>query len=586
MKQAWQEHNAQAKESPPETPIPWPWLTFEVAIYTLLVCLGLVMRLAALGRWPLLEPEVNTALAAWRTVQGSDWRPAYYLPLLYNTHLLLFFLTRATDAATRLLPALVGAGLVLVPYFARDILGRKASLMVAVLWAFAPTWVFFSRTADGSLLAAAASALLLLAAYRAVQSGRPQDFRWVAVALALGLTTGPGFYTTLLALLLYGLFAWGRGRKANWLAQARVQARGLITRENMLLFLGLFLFVSSGFLVNLAGIGASIELFGYWMRSLAPSQSGLPWWNYPQMLLLYEALTLALAVAGAAWGLRRRQALDVFLVGWVGVALVLGTLLGHRESNWLPDILLPLVILAGRGLEQLWDALVPEASLLDGIIIVLVLPFIAFGFLGVIQYIQTGQDKYLTYAQICGGLLILFWLVYLIWGQRRQALRVGAALLLLLLVGITARATVLVAYQTARDPREMMAYRPTSVQIRDFERLVTTLSSRQAGDPHLMTIAYEASLDPWMSWYLRDYPNAQAVASLGTQPEAMALVTSKRPKAEWPQGYMGQRFRLFETWQGDNLSSKDRLRWLIYRAPVGTVQGTEVEVWVRPPTGK
>jgi len=41
---------------------PSSWLTLELVLYGLIAFGGLVVRLAALGRWPLLETGVNTAL--------------------------------------------------------------------------------------------------------------------------------------------------------------------------------------------------------------------------------------------------------------------------------------------------------------------------------------------------------------------------------------------------------------------------------------------------------------------------------------------------------------------------------------------
>ncbi|MBC7315319.1 MAG: hypothetical protein H5T70_02715, partial [Chloroflexi bacterium] len=116
-------------------------LTIEQALYGLLFGGALAIRLARLGAWPLDERELATALAAWRSVSGSAWRPAFYSPLLYDVHLVLFFLTRATEAAARLFPALAGAALVWGPYGLRGYLGRRGALVSAVLLAMAPTWV-------------------------------------------------------------------------------------------------------------------------------------------------------------------------------------------------------------------------------------------------------------------------------------------------------------------------------------------------------------------------------------------------------------------------------------------------------------
>ena len=96
---------------------PFPAITYEVACYGLLLLAGLVLRLFMLGAWPLLESELSTVLAAWWALQGVHWHPDAYSPLLYDADLILFFFTRASDAAARLLPALAGAVLIAMPLF-------------------------------------------------------------------------------------------------------------------------------------------------------------------------------------------------------------------------------------------------------------------------------------------------------------------------------------------------------------------------------------------------------------------------------------------------------------------------------------
>jgi len=558
-------------------------LTLEMLLYAAIFLVALAVRLGGLGQWPLTEVEANTALAAWRTVQGSTWRPAYYLPLLYDADLLLFWAFRATDAAARLLPALAGAGFVLLPYAARDLLGRKAALVASLFLALGPSWVYFSRAADGAILVAAAGAVLLLSTYRAVRSTDARDFRLGAAALALGLVAGPQVYTLLgVGLLLLAGWAWlGRG-SGRWLLMRGAAAR-LATRENVLIFLATFLFFASGMTFNPGGIGASLNLAGRWAQSLSPAQSGLPWFSYPRNLLLYEALTVVLAVAGGIWGVRRRAMLDYALLAWAAIALALG-ILGQRQSPWLLGALLPLTLLAARGAQELWDALVPGASVADLAIIALLAPVLAFVFLQVAAFTRSGEMRYLDYARIVLGALLVLWAAYAIWGRRESAQRVGAALILLVLVSMTLRSATAVAYQTARDPREALVGQPVaSIDMRDLLKQVTTLSSRQAGDPHVMSLDYEDSLDPWLSWYLRDFPNSRALPAIGPQPSAMALLTPLRVQEAWPVGYMGQSFRWRETRPQEPPDLRQQLRWFIYRDPWGDNQASKVHLWVRSP---
>ncbi|MBN1399517.1 MAG: glycosyltransferase family 39 protein, partial [Anaerolineae bacterium] len=178
-----------------------PRVNIETALYVLLGVAALVLRLAALGRWPLSEGELTTALAAWRAAKGGLPQPSGYVPLLYDANLFLFALTRASDAAVRLLPALMGALLVIVPYGARDVLGRRGALMASLLLALGPTWLFFSRTAVGTIPAVLASAIVLVWGWRGWHAGSSRTMAWALVALGLGLTAGPGIYTLIASAL-------------------------------------------------------------------------------------------------------------------------------------------------------------------------------------------------------------------------------------------------------------------------------------------------------------------------------------------------------------------------------------------------
>jgi len=253
---------------------------------------------------------------------------------------------------------------------------------------------------------------------------------------------------------------------------------------------------------------------------------------------------------------------------------------------WLPDALLPLVLLAAYGVEYLWQRLVPDAILLDGVVTLAVLAIVGFTFVELATFIQTGQEQGFTYARIAWGLLLVGWAAYSLWGYRDSASRVATGVLVVIMAIFTIRASTAVAYQTARDPREPLVYQPSSTQLRDFEALVAATSSRQAGDPHILDIAYEEAFTPWVAWALRYYPNAQEVASVGQASQATALVTAPRDKDSRPSGYIGQRFRLRESWSGEGLSFRDHLRWFIYRSPVGAEQATEINLWVRLPGGE
>ncbi|MEA3407040.1 MAG: glycosyltransferase family 39 protein [Chloroflexota bacterium] len=556
-------------------------LTVEVALYGLITFAALIVRLAALGRWPLLENEAHTALAAWRALQGAPPVRAFdYVPLLYDANLLLFALSQASDAAVRLLPAFMGAALVLLPYFCRDVLGRQGSLLASLLLAFAPTWVFFSRTAEGAILIATLSGVILLSVSRYLQEGHAGRLQLAFVALGLGLTAGPGMYTFLLYAFLYGGVWWLTQRDDVPRNRLRRLLEGAFTRRNVLSLVGTFLLFGSAFLTNPGGIGASVNLGGQWVRALS-SEADLSSLALVKTLLTYEFLTMALALVGLVWGLRQKDTVTLFLALWIFWGLLLSIPLGHREPRWLPNLLLPLVILAARGFQYLWDHVLAGAGWDEGIAFWVMVALTAFGFLELFAFTHTAQERYLFYA--AGGCLMLLamWVACWFWLGRRGALAVGAGLLLLSMGIMTIRASTAVAYQTGRDAREGLVYRPASMQLRLLERFLLDLSSRRTGGLHALDIDYEEALDPWMSWYLRDYPNARSVPLADSQTATSALITSERSEKQWPAGYAGQRFYLWEHHPAQDLSGRQWLRWFFYRDAVGTIEARQVQVWIR-----
>ena len=565
-----------------------PWLTVETALYAALAVLALAVRLAALGRFPLTTAEANTALAAWRAARtgaralpvGEAWRPEAYSPLLFDANLLLFWLTRAGDAAARLLPALVGSALVALPFAVRRTVGREAALVMAALLALSPSWVYWGRTNDWPIMGATAAAALLVVVDRYRQSGSAVDARLVAVASGLGLLAGPGIITPLLAAAA-GALLWARRNPTLGPARLRGLTLGAVTRQNVFITAGVMVAFGSGFWANPGGIGAAANLAWHWFQALPPATAGMAWSSLPVTLLTYEVLTVGLAVAGAVWGLRRRDPLDRFLVGWALMTLLLGVPLGHRGPEWVLDALLPLVVLAGRGAASLWAALRGVVTWADVVALVVALALGTFALLEIASYLHTAQQPFLVYGLFVLGALMLAWVGLWLWGQPLQAARAGVAVVVLLAMGLTVRTTTAVAYQTGRDPREPLVGRAALPDARDMQALVVLLSDRLTGDQHALDVAYHRDLDPWLGWYLRDYPAARAAARPWSG--ATALVLPDVAGDPGPAGYVGQRFTLFADWPQQPLSARERLRWLLYRAPVGELERTYLHVWVQAP---
>src|SRR3990172_7497091 len=139
-------------------------LSREHLLYSLIIFLALVLRFASLEDLALNEFEATAALPASELAGGAHptlgEQPGYVVLTS-----LLFGLFGSTEFAARLWPALFGLALVALPYFWRDLLGKKVALILAFLLAIDPGLVAVSRLAGGAVIAISA-ALMALTAWR------------------------------------------------------------------------------------------------------------------------------------------------------------------------------------------------------------------------------------------------------------------------------------------------------------------------------------------------------------------------------------------------------------------------------------
>lgn len=161
--------------------------------------LGLVVRLVLLNEMVYTQNEltlVNQALqVSQRLSHATSSVPAY-------TGLtgFLFFLFGATDFLARLVPALVGASIVLLPLVWRERLGHKTAIILAFALAFDPTFLLFSRSIHGGIFALTG----LLWEFTFLKKNKPG---LAGLSLAVAILGGAPFWAFLVIIMLTWLLA-------------------------------------------------------------------------------------------------------------------------------------------------------------------------------------------------------------------------------------------------------------------------------------------------------------------------------------------------------------------------------------------
>ena len=129
-------------------------LSWELVAYAALIVVGVGMRFWDLGARALHHDESLHGFYAYDIFrgQGYEHNPLLHGPFQFFGTALTFFLSGgASDYTVRILPALFGVALIVLPFFFRDRLGRLGALFAAALIALSPTLLYFSRFARNDI---------------------------------------------------------------------------------------------------------------------------------------------------------------------------------------------------------------------------------------------------------------------------------------------------------------------------------------------------------------------------------------------------------------------------------------------------
>ena len=179
-----------------------PW---EAASYAILLLIGLSMRLWDLGSRAMHHDESLHALYSWNLFTGDGFRhnPMMHGPFQFEANAALFFVFGDSDVTARLLYAVMGTVLILMPLLLRWRLGRLGALFSAALLTASPTILYFSRFARNDILMAVWALGLVICMWRYFDEGRSRYLYVAAALLALAFGTKESSYLVVATLGLW-----------------------------------------------------------------------------------------------------------------------------------------------------------------------------------------------------------------------------------------------------------------------------------------------------------------------------------------------------------------------------------------------
>jgi uncharacterized protein (TIGR03663 family) len=337
---------------------------YELLAYLVLVAGALAVRLIGLGDRPFHHDESQDAYFSWLFYTEGDYE---YQPILHGP--LRFYLTSAayvlfgdSDFTARLAPAVMGTLMVPLPYLLRDQIGRAGALAAAAALAFGPSYLYYSRFAREDIYIACITLALLAVTFRFLDRPRPHQPALIGALLAASFATKESTFITVFVAGTFFIAALVLQARRHGLRDAPiVRSVAAVGWEAWAWGLAAFAFVFTVlftvFLTNPAGLWDGIyEGLAYWLAQHGPGRGEKEWWFYIVVLFAEEWPVLLLGAVGTVAALRRPTLLRVFLIWDFVLSLAVYSWANERFPWLVLHPLAPLLLLAGLGVQAIWDA--------------------------------------------------------------------------------------------------------------------------------------------------------------------------------------------------------------------------------------
>jgi uncharacterized protein (TIGR03663 family) len=196
----------------------------ELLFYLVLVAVALFMRVWELGDRSFHHDESLHAVYSWYIYdgQGYEHNPLMHGPFQFHMNALLFFLLGDTDTIARIGYALFGTALVAMPWFLRTWMGRTGAMVAAVLLAFSPTILYFSRFARNDIIMAVLTLGIVIVMWRYLREKEPRYIYILAGLLALAFASKETVYLLVISMSLFLMFLSLDDIKGVFLGRLRI----------------------------------------------------------------------------------------------------------------------------------------------------------------------------------------------------------------------------------------------------------------------------------------------------------------------------------------------------------------------------
>lgn len=530
--------------------------------------LALGLRLVQLGALPLTDAEAGPALQALRLSQGL--KPAlgpHPIYILFTTPV-FFLYGGATNFLARLIPALVGSTLVLLPTLFEERFKPRPSLILAFFLAIEPGLVTLSRTAASGIFAI----IFLLFAWGFWINERK---RLAGAFAALALLSGPFVWAGLLAFGITWAIRQGmEGRSAKKELEVTGEEQTLPEsrpsmeiRPALIAFITTFLLVGTLFFLIPTGISAALASLPEYLRGWN-LYNGVPSGRLFLSLIVYQplAVILALIAIGRGWWQRSRRIILLSL--WFLVALLLAVFYPFRQLSDIAWALIPLWSLAALELARQLNIHPNERREVTGVALLTVF-ILVFSWLDLaaLDWLPIpSRESNLRIGLLIGSLLLLVISIVLVgFGWSIRSARFGAIWGLTIALGIFGFSGMLGASGLrGTTATELWSSPSRPAQAELLDAAIGDLSEWAVGDKDALPVVIVDVDSAALEWALRYHPVSFAEA-LDPSASPDFVITTYEIDPTLAASYRGQDFTWRQTPAWETSEIQTWIRWITLR---------------------
>ncbi len=583
------------------------WLTLENLIWVFIFIAGAWLRFHALGDKPLHHDESLHAFYSWNLFKGNGYAydPMMHGPLQFHGNAFMYFLFGASDFTCRILAASCSVFCLWLIYGLRPYLGKAGALFTGVMMALSPSFTYFGRFTREDMYFVTFTFMMVYGMFNYLSTRLPRYLYFVGIGMALAFCTKEVIYIVGYIFLFTLIFRWlwekgaqqpGETQVLDLLKEFRTQPRNLYVALGLFAVIMIVLYTTV--FTNPRGIiDAFTKSWSYWLGQHEVQRGSQPVYYYAALLPFYEPLAFFGAIVALFYyGFIKDKTNRVWrLLGYIVViaAWWLFVIEGRQSAGLVFALLLMtlgtgLLAYFSYGAQSMWVVF---------LIVWTISGFSDISFAG-------ERMPWLIVHPLLPMILLTGTFLNDLWerfhAQGRKWLVVGFALFCVLLLHNT---TNLCFYEDGANPAEQLVYVQSSTDVPQVVRQITSMSKRLNGNLEMKITCEDYCSWPF-AWYLRDfkfvgYPKFTANQAEGTIEKNPIIITGvemaapghdERVAQLLAADYVAQRYKLRVWWAPDpNVILDDTLggqlqkiwRLFIYREPWNGLGSYDMIVYIR-----